>query len=146
MFPSLPRFICYFFDPKRTNSDPISTNFSIKKIFVRFGSIFFSMFRYQFFINFHYFYSFSAPKKGVQSIPRVIAVLMVFFSSKTDKISPNFDHFFTRNSLFPTFGRLRLSRLALKGPLGAAEGSPREFKRGYGGGREHPRIGRSTPG
>ena len=36
------------------------------------------------------------------------------------------------------FGRLRLTRLALKGPLGAAEGSPREFKRGYGGAGSTP--------
>ena len=65
------------------------------------GEHFFSIFRRQFLIISRYFYSFSAPKSGVQSIPRVIAVLMVFFSSKTDKISPNFDHFFARNPLFP---------------------------------------------
>ena len=97
-FSSPPWFICYCFNPKRTNSDPISTNSSIKNIFFRFRSIFFSIIRFQFFIIFHYFYSFSAPKSGVQSIPRGAAVLMVFFSSQTDQISPNFDHFFDERS------------------------------------------------
>ena len=93
-FSSPPRFISYFFDPKRTNSDPISTIFRQKTCFFDLGRIIFSVFRRQFFSMFRYFYSFSAPKRGVQSIPRVVALLPVFFSSQTDKFSLNFNDFF----------------------------------------------------
>ena len=65
-----------------------------KAYFFDLGRINFSMFRHRFFSIFRYFYSFSAPKRGVQSIPRVVARLLVFFSSQTDKISLNFDNFF----------------------------------------------------
>ena len=58
------------------------------------------MFRRQFFFIFRYFYSFSAPKRGVQSIPRGAARLLVFFSFQTKQFSPNFDHFFARNPVF----------------------------------------------
>ena len=61
------------------------------------------MFRFQFFINFHYFYSFSAPKSGVQSIPRVIAVLMLFFFIQNGQNFTQFRSLFRSKTTYSTF-------------------------------------------
>ena len=80
-----------------TPNGPIPTLFrqcfDKKHICFDLGPFCFSMFRHQLFLIFRYFYLFSAPKRGVQSIPRVVALLLVFFSSQTDKISRKFDDF-----------------------------------------------------
>ena len=89
-FPSSLRFYSYFFHPKRTKFHQISITF----LFFRFKSILFLMFHHQFCFIFRYVYLFSAPKRGVQSMPRVVARLLAFFSSQTDKFSLNFDNFF----------------------------------------------------
>ena len=66
-----------------TLNGPIPTLFQLffdeNVNFFDLGEHVFLMFRRQFFTIFHYFYSFSAPKRGVQSIPRVVALRLVFF-------------------------------------------------------------------
>ena len=84
-----------FFWPQTDQFRPYFDNFSMKKhILFDLGRINFSMFRHRFFSIFRYFYSFSAPKRGVQSIPRVVALSLVFFSSQTEKKSSIFDEKF----------------------------------------------------
>ena len=92
------------------------------------GPFCFSMFRHQLFRIFRYLYSFSAPKRGVQSIPRGAALLLVFFSSQTDKISLNFDDCFDFFDIF-------VGEPTAHGPTGPRARGPTSWATKSGAGR-----------
>ena len=121
--PRLPGFPAIFWTP----NGPIPTLFrpllQEKHYFFDQGQFSFSMFRRRFFFIFRYFYSSSAPKSGVQSIPRGSALLLVFFSSQTDQFSPNFDHFFGGNRHLATFSFPTCTALAASSNHSAASGA-----------------------
>ena len=79
IFSSLRGSSAFSLNPKQTNSDPISTTFFNQNLFCSIKVDFFCDFPFLCFRLCRYFHTFSAPKRGIQSIPRGAARLLVFF-------------------------------------------------------------------
>ena len=83
---SPPRFICYFFDPKRTNSDPIPIIFRFKKTyFFDLGQFLFQSFAISFSSFFAIFIYFQPRKGGSNRFPASLRFYWYFFHPKRTK-------------------------------------------------------------